>query len=240
MSHIEKYKQYFTKEYLMGPSSFRLLDELIRRSPRDVNYKRTLDLGCGFALTSLFIANETNAERVVALDLWVPASENFSRIKANHLEDKIIPIHGDALKMPFAQDYFDAIISVDSYHYFGCKKGVFAEKILPFVKKDGYIMIAIPGLKEEPTGEWKELFTTWAEGDDSDLFRTADWWEKLLKEECNDQCDITVKEANCFDVAWKEWFDSEHEFAVRDKEFLNKGLDKILNFILIYVKRIKA
>ena len=51
---IEKYKKYFTKEYLMGPNSFRLLDELIRRCPEDVKFDRTLDLGCGFALTSLF------------------------------------------------------------------------------------------------------------------------------------------------------------------------------------------
>ena len=29
MSHMEMYKKYFTKEYLMGPNSFRLLDELI-------------------------------------------------------------------------------------------------------------------------------------------------------------------------------------------------------------------
>ncbi len=239
MNHIETYRKYFTKEYLMGPNSFRLLDELIERSPEDVNYKRTLDLGCGFALTSLFIANETSAQSVVALDLWVNASENYARIKANYLEDTIIPIHGDALEMPFAQEYFDAIISVDSYHYFGCKSGVFAEKILPFVKADGYVMIAIPGLKEVPKGELKELFRTWAEGDDAELFQTVGWWDALLKEECGDRCDITVKEAECFETAWKEWFDSGHEFGIRDKEFLEKGLDKILNFILIYVKRRK-
>ena len=34
MSNIEKYRQYFTKDYLMGPNSFRLLDELIRRNRR--------------------------------------------------------------------------------------------------------------------------------------------------------------------------------------------------------------
>ena len=70
----------------MGPNSFRLLDELTERSPKDVKYRRTLDLGCGFALTSLFIANETNAENVFALDLWVEASENYKRIKENHLD----------------------------------------------------------------------------------------------------------------------------------------------------------
>ena len=238
MSHAEKYKEYFTKEYLMGPTSVRLLDELIERSPEDAKYKRTLDLGCGLALTSLFVANETSAQSVVALDLWVTASENYARIKKNRLEDKIIPIHGDALTMLFAQEYFDAVVSVDSYHYFGCKKGVFAEKILPFVKKGGYVMIAIPGIKEEPKGELKELFTTWAEGEDAELFHTVDWWEKLLKEECKDQCNVTVKEAKCFDVAWKEWFDTGHEFAMRDKEYLDKGLDKILNFILIYVQKV--
>lgn len=55
MSNIEKYKKYFTKEYLMGPNSFKLLDELISRCPEDVKFDRTLDLGCGYALTSLFL-----------------------------------------------------------------------------------------------------------------------------------------------------------------------------------------
>ena len=54
------------------------------------------------ALTSLFIANETDAEHVYAFDLWVPATENYRRIQDNNLEDKIIPIHGDAMEMPFA------------------------------------------------------------------------------------------------------------------------------------------
>ena len=239
MNHLERYKKYFTKEYLMGPNSFRLLEELIRRSPEAVNYNRTLDLGCGYALTSLYVANETSAQRVFALDLWIPASDNYARIRSNHMEDVIIPIHGDAMDMPFAREYFDAIVSVDSYHYFGCKKGVFAEKILPFVKKDGYVLIAIPGLKDYPEGELKVLFTTWADGGDWELFQTADWWEALLKDECGDICDITVKEAECFDIAWQEWFDSGHEFGLRDKEFLDKGLDQILNFVLIYVKKRK-
>lgn len=101
MSNIENYKQYFTKEYLMGPNSFRLLDELIRRKPENMDFGRALDLGCGYALTSMFIANETNAEQVFAFDLWIAASENYRRIQKNYLENKIIPIHGDALDMPF-------------------------------------------------------------------------------------------------------------------------------------------
>lgn len=237
MNRAEKYRRYFTKEYLMGPNSFRLLDELIAKRPEGARFDRTLDLGCGFALTSIFIANETDARSVCALDLWISATENYQRIRDNHLEDRIIPIHGDAMDMPFAHDYFDAIVSVDAYHYFGCKEGVFAEKILPFVKPGGHVMIAVPGLREAPKGELRELFETWAEGDDAQLFRTAEWWENLLREECGEQCDIAVREAECFDVAWREWFESGHEYGLRDREFLEKGLDQILNFVLIYVRK---
>ena len=42
-------------------------------------------------------------------------------------------------------------------------------------------MIAIPGLKTHPQGEMKELFEAWAEGDDSLTFKSAAWWEELLK-----------------------------------------------------------
>ena len=239
MNNMDKYKKYFTKEYLMGPNSFRLLDELIQKRPEDVCFDRTVDLGCGHALTSMFIANETTAKTVYAFDLWISATENLRRIRENQLEEKIIPIHGDAMDMPFAEGYFDSIISVDAYHYFGMEKGVFSEKILPFLKDGGYAIIAVPGIKETPDGEMWDLFTTWAEGDDWKCFQTLEWWENYFKEECGDQCEIMVREADCYDIAWQEWFESGHEYGVRDKEFLDKGLYDILNFAMIYVKKSK-
>ena len=64
---------------MLGPNSFRLLDELIQRKPADVRFRRTLDPGCGFALTSLFIVHETDADTVYACDLWVSATGNSCR-----------------------------------------------------------------------------------------------------------------------------------------------------------------
>ena len=237
MSNIERYRKFFTKDYLMGPNSFRLLDELIRRKPEDARFHRTLDLGCGMGLTSVFLANETDAKTVFAFDLWVSASDIDRRIRENGLEDAVIPIHGDAMDMPFAHEYFDAIVSVDAYHYFGCKEGVFSEKVLPFVKKGGYVMIVVPGLKEAPRDKMKDLFAAWAEGDDAELFKTLDWWRSLLEKECGGLCRVTVKEGECFREAWEDWFASGHEYGLRDKEFLEKGLDRLLNFALIYVRK---
>jgi len=221
----------------MGPSSFRLLDEMLTKGPSDACRGRVLDLGCGNALTSIFAVNETSAKTVYAFDLWICASDNLRRIREAGLEDKVIPIHGDATDMPFAHDWFDAVISVDSYHYFGGRKGVFSDKLLPFVRKGGHVMIAVPGLKKEPEGELRALFEAWAEGDDALLFHTPRWWKDLLKEECKDTCDITVTECECADAAWKEWFDTGHEFALRDREFLSKGLDSILDFVFMYIRK---
>ena len=237
MNRMDHYQQYFTKDCLMGPNSLRLLDELIHRNPYETCYDRTLDLGCGNALTSVFLANETPAKTVYAFDLWVSATDNLKRIRNLSLEDRIVPIHGDALDMPFPQDWFGAIVSVDSYHYFGCKEGIFADRILPFIRRGGSIMIAVPGLRAEPQGEMRTLFETWAEGDDALCFRTVDWWKNLLKKECGNRCAVSVTEANCFDAAWEDWFNTGHEYGIRDRDFLCRGLDQILNFVLIYVQK---
>jgi cyclopropane fatty-acyl-phospholipid synthase-like methyltransferase len=236
MRNVDNYKKYFTKEYMMGPNALRLLDEIVTDNSELVSKGNVLDLGCGAALSSLYLAKETTADTVWALDLWVSVTDNWKRIKENGLEDKIIPIHGDALAMPFAHEYFDCVITVDTYHYFGCEEKVFAEKILPFLKKGGYTLIAVPGVKEEPAGELKALMEEWA-GDETYMFKTKEWWTKHIIDGCENQVEVTVYESAQFDFVWQEWCDSGHEYGIRDKEFLEKGLKDILNFVMIVVKK---
>lgn len=236
--NVEKYKKYFTKEYMMGPNALRLLDEIVTDNPQTVRKGNVLDLGCGAALSSVYLANETTADKIWALDLWVSATDNWKRIKENGLEDKIIPIHGDALAMPFAHEYFDAVVSVDTYHYFGCEENVFAEKILPFVKKDGYVLVAVPGIKEEPVGELKALMEEWA-GEETYMFKTKEWWSKHMAQGCEEQVEVEVYESAQFELVWQEWFDSGHEYGIKDEEFLRRGLEDILNFVMIVVKKVR-
>ena len=87
-------------------------------------------------------------------------------------------------------------------------------------------------------GELRTLFETWAEGDDALCFKTVDWWKSLLEKECGNRCGISVMEAECFDSAWEDWFGTGHEYGIRDREFLSRGLDQILNFVLIYVRKL--
>ena len=238
MRNVEKYRKYFTKEYMMGPNALRLLDEIVTDNPQAVSKGNVLDLGCGAALSSLYLANEAAADKIWALDLWISATDNWKRIKENGLEDKIIPIHGDALALPFAQEYFDAVVSVDTYHYFGCEDNIFAEKVLPFIKKGGYALIAVPGIKEEPEGKMKSLMEEWA-GDETYMFKTTEWWAEHIAQGCEEQVEVKVYESKYFDLVWQEWFDSGHEYGIKDEEFLKKGLRDVLNFPMIVVKRVR-
>ena len=75
---------------------------------------RVLDLGCGRALSSIFLRREFGVQ-VWATDLWFSASENIQRVRDAGVEDGVFPIHADARSLPFAAEFFDAIVSIDSF-----------------------------------------------------------------------------------------------------------------------------
>ena len=62
---------------------------------------RVLDLGCGRALSSIFLALEFEVE-VWAVDLWFSASENLKRIHDAGVDNRVYPIHAEARALPFA------------------------------------------------------------------------------------------------------------------------------------------
>jgi cyclopropane fatty-acyl-phospholipid synthase-like methyltransferase len=79
---------------------------------------RVLDLGCGRAASSIFLHREFGVQ-VWATDLWFSASENMERIRDAGVEDGVFPIHADARLLPFAAEFFDAIVCIDCFSYFG-------------------------------------------------------------------------------------------------------------------------
>ncbi len=79
---------------------------------------RVLDLGCGRAVSSIFLRREFGVQ-VWATDLWFSASENLQRIRDAGVGDGVFPIHADARSMPFAAEFFDAIVCIDAFSYFG-------------------------------------------------------------------------------------------------------------------------
>ena len=96
---------------------------------------RVLDLGCGRAMSSIFLRREFGVQ-VWATDLWFSASENLQRIRDAGVEDGVFPIHADARSLPFAAEFFDAIVSIDSFFYYGTDD-LYLNYLARFVKPGG-------------------------------------------------------------------------------------------------------
>src|SRR5450755_3340851 len=56
---------------------------------------RILDLGCGRAVSSIFLRREFGVE-VWATDLWFSAAENIQRVRDAGFEDGVFPLSADA------------------------------------------------------------------------------------------------------------------------------------------------
>jgi len=232
----EQYAPLFTAKYLMGPNGFLLLEELIEPCASAFEGARVMDLGCGQGATSLYLVKETGAAQVFSAELWTPATDIEQNFVSWGVDDCAFPIHADANALPFAENFFDAVVSVDAYHYFGREKGFFAEKIWPLVKKGGFVCLCMPGLHEEFPGEMPALMTEWA-GDEADYFHSGAWWREVLLHGVQDAAEIDVRESALAERAWADWFATGHEFALRDKQFLDRGLDSVLNFVHIVIRK---
>jgi cyclopropane fatty-acyl-phospholipid synthase-like methyltransferase len=157
---------------LMGPNVLWLAEYLCEALELKPGM-RVLDLGCGKAVSSIFLAKEFGVT-VTAADLWIKPSENLPRIAAAGLTDRVTPVHAEAHALPFAQGQFDAIVSLDAYQYFGTDD-LYLGYIAKFLKPGGRLGIVCPGLPEfeimpaalEPWWEW-----------DFCCFHSPDWWRR--------------------------------------------------------------
>ena len=74
-------------ENMMGPNALWLTESLAGCMSLNPTM-RVLDLGCGRGLSSIFLAREYGVQ-VWAVDLWIDASDNYARICAAGLEDRV-------------------------------------------------------------------------------------------------------------------------------------------------------
>jgi len=159
---------------------------------------RVLDLGCGRALSSIFLRREFEVE-VWAVDLWFSASENLRRIRDAGVDDGVFPIHADARSLPFANDFFDAAISIASFPYYGTDEH-YLNSLARLVRPGGQIAIAGEGLMQEIEGPVPEALADWWE---PSLFclHSAAWWQRHWQ----NTGIVDVKVAESMADGWQFW-----------------------------------
>jgi cyclopropane fatty-acyl-phospholipid synthase-like methyltransferase len=187
-------------ENLMGPNVLWLTEALCEQLELEPGM-RVLDLGCGKAVSSIFLAREFGVQ-VWATDLWIPATENWRRIRDAGLERSVFPVHAEAHALPYAHEFFDAIVSLDAFHYFGTEDLYLGTHLAPLVRPGGQIGIVVPGLVSEFDGDppvhlaeqWREQWDLWS-------FHSPDWWRRHWSKTGR----VTVESADLVPDGWRHW-----------------------------------
>lgn len=231
----EKYNTPKLQSKIMGPNPVKLEEELLtdNKIPKGAV---VCDLGSGQGLTSVFLAKEYGYT-VYAADLWSDPNENREFFDEMGLDRKqIIPVKADASNLPFEKEFFDAVVSTDSYNYFGRDEKYLDEKLLPFVKSGGYIYIAIPGMKKDCHDNLPpELLLSWTP-EQLEYMHDVEYWTDMVKK-CDGAEIIKVEEMESNDEVWHDWLIQDNEYAIGDRKSMDAGGGKYLNFIAIVLKK---
>jgi SAM-dependent methyltransferase len=180
----------------MGPNPLWLVESLtdvMEFSPG----MRVLDLGCGKAITSIFLAKEFGAQ-VVAADLWIRPSENWPRIIEAGVEAQVMPLHAEAHDLKFADAYFHAIVSIDAYQYFGTDD-LYLSYLSRFLKPGGRVGICVPSLAQELNEVpelWRDLWEP-----DYWCFHSPEWWHTHWSR----SGEVEVERADLMPDGWRHW-----------------------------------
>ena len=164
----------------MGPNALWLAESLCERMTLKPGM-RVLDMGCGTAMSSIFLAKEYGVQ-VWANDLWISAEDNRVRIAEAGVEDLVTPVRAEAHSLLYERGFFDAAISIDSFHYYGTSD-TYLGYFTIFLKPGAQIGITNPGLVKDFEGELPSYLTEKDERgysfwDPKEFwsFHTAHWW----------------------------------------------------------------
>lgn len=233
----EKYNTPALQAKIMGPNPIKLEEELLLDHQIPA-HAVVCDLGSGQGLTSVFLAKEYGFT-VYAADLWSDPAENRAFFDAMGLDRRqIIPVKADATDLPFEKNFFDAVVSTDSYNYFGRDGRYLDDKLLPFVKPGGLLYIAIPGMKRDCHDHLpEELLLSWTP-EQLDYMHDVDYWRGIVSQ-CRGAEVLSMREMESNDEVWADWLAQDNEYAVGDRKSMEAGGGKYLNFIAIVLRKKK-
>ena len=115
------------------------------------------------------------------------------------------------------------------------RSGIHRQKLLPLVKEGGTILIVVPGLKEEFGETVPPEILEWA-GEEYTLFHSCEWWKQTIGDH-EEIASAEFTELSCGDLAWREWFESGNKYALRDREFFEKGVGRHMTLVGMTIRK---
>ncbi len=202
-----KYDPDWMLDNQMGPNAVWLMEWLAGALTLRPGL-RVLDLGCGRAMTSVFMAREFGVQ-VWAADLWISPEFNRVRAEAAGVGSLVYPLRAEAHSLPFPEAFFDVVVSVDAYQYFGTDV-LYLGYLTRFLKPGGRIGVVVPGLTQAFSEVPEHLATPQSNGkvfweEECWSFKTADWW----REHWSRHRSVNDLSVDLLPDGWRHWHDFE-------------------------------
>ena len=231
----EKYMGNDYMKYIMGPNPLKLCEELLAEHQIPAG-ARIMDLGSGEGLTSAFLAKEYGFT-VYAADLWSEPESHYPLFEQFGLtREQCIPVKADATDLPFEREFFDSVVCVDSYNYFGRDPAYLDEKLLPFVKSGGMIYAAVTGMKQDCHDDIPEVLLRSWNAEQLDYIHDAQWWRNMVSQ--SRDCEVvSVHEMRSNAEVWADWLRQDNEYAVGDRATMEHGGLDYMNFVAIMLRK---
>lgn len=231
---------HFDKELvrskIMGPNTLKLTEELLEGEPI-VPGSIVLDLGSGCGISSAMLAREYGLVTYAA-DLWSDPTDNMRFFESLGLTNReVIPMKADASKLPFAHGFFEAVVSVDSYNYFGRDPEYLDKKLLPYLKRGGLILLAIPGMVRDCHDDLPAcLLASWTP-EQLDYMHDMYWWHAIFEQASSVEI-VEMCEMECTREAWADWITCDNEYARGDCAAVEAGALGFLNTIKVVLRKV--
>ena len=148
-------------------------------------------------------------------------------------DERIHPVKANAAEgLPFEPGFFDAVVSIDSYNYFGRDPHYLGERLLPYVKSGGRIYLSIPGMVRDchdalPTC----LLVSWS-AEQLEYMHDMAWWRAMIGQTSG----VVIEDMHqmaCTSEAWADWIACDNEYAQGDRAAVEAGALEFLSTIAV-------
>ena len=68
------------------------------------------------------------------------------------------------------------------------------------------------------------------------MFQSTEFGKRIIGEH-EDIEEVRTWGMSLFDLAWQEWFDTKHEYALNDKKYFDSMIKPFTNFVGIMVRK---
>lgn len=203
-----------------GPASFDMALPLVNA----VNIQpgmRILEVGGGSGQIAATIAKHWDVS-VVTLEPWTDGSEIRNVAAIEGVGNLVLPMRVKAQDLPFADQTFDAVISIGSFEMIGDERPQALAELVRVAKIGAMIGIAEPMCRTEIAPREIAVLDEENDLDFQKCFRTVDWYSILFQSQ-----GLTVTDALYFSESRAWWMDyrasaniseAERELILRDDD----------------------